>query len=221
MTEPLDSPESEATGIGARPAHSEPDDAALGERPEQPEDDTIDARLARRLADLRAQRGWSLADLASRTGMSRSTLSRLERAEISPTAALLGRLAAAYERTASRLLSEVESQPRHLVRAAEQPVWRDQSAGFVRRSVSPPHASLRGEVIEALLRPGADISYDLPPVPGVEQHIWMLAGSLEFTADDETYVLLAGDCLRMRLWGRSRLRCLSPEPARYALFVLP
>jgi len=181
----------------------------------------VDARLAARLGQLRAERGWSLADLAARTGASRSTLSRLERGEISPTAALLGRLSAAYERTASRLLAEVESRPRQLVRAADQAVWRDEAAGFVRRSISPPHASLRGEIIEALLRPGADISYDHPPVVGMEQHLWMLAGSLEFTADDESFVLLAGDCLRLRLWGRSRLRCLSPEPVRYAIFMIP
>jgi transcriptional regulator with XRE-family HTH domain len=179
-----------------------------------------DARLAARLAHLRAERGWSLADLAGRTGMSRSTLSRLERGEISPTATQLRRLAAAYERTASRLLAEVESVPRQLVRAADQAMWRDEAAGFVRRSVSPPHASLRGEVTEALLRPGADISRHEPPVAGMEQHLWLLAGSLEFTAEDESYVLLAGDCLRLRLWGRSRLRCLSPEPVRYALFVV-
>ncbi len=49
----------------------------------------------------------------------------------------------------------------------------------------------------------------------------MLGGSLEFTAGEESYVLLAGDCLRLRLWGRTRLRCLSPEPVRYALFVIP
>ncbi len=181
----------------------------------------VDTRLATRLARLRADRGWSLADLAARTAISRSTLSRLERGDISPTATVLGRLAAAYERTASRLLAEVESQPRQPVRAADQAVWRDEAAGFVRRSVSPPHGSLRGEVVEALLRPGADISYEHPPVAGMEQHLWMLAGSLEFTAEDESYVLLAGDCLRLRLWGRSRLRCLSPEPVRYALFVIP
>ena len=181
----------------------------------------VDTRLAIRLARLRADRGWSLADLAARTGISRSTLSRLERGDISPTATVLGRLAAAYERTASRLLAEVESQPRQPVRAADQAVWRDEAAGFLRRSVSPPHGSLRGEVVEALLRPGADISYEHPPVAGMEQHLWMLAGSLEFTAEDESYVLLAGDCLRLRLWGRSRLRCLSPEPVRYALFVIP
>ncbi|MBG0815459.1 helix-turn-helix transcriptional regulator [Planomonospora sp. ID82291] len=182
----------------------------------------MEARLAARLAGLRTERGWSLEELAGRTGVSRSTLSRLERGEISPTAALLGRLCTAYERTMSRLLAEVESEPPQLVRAAEQPVWRDEASGFTRRSVSPPHAGLRGEVVEGVLRPGADISYDGSPVPGLEQHIWVLEGELEVTADGHAHEIRAGDCLRFRLWGRSRFRCTGSGPVRYALMlVLP
>ncbi|GAA5066124.1 XRE family transcriptional regulator [Thermocatellispora tengchongensis] len=180
----------------------------------------MEVRLAERLAELRAERGWSLEELAERTGVSRSTLSRLERGEISPTAALLNRLCAAYGRTMSRLLAEVESGPPQVVRAAEQAVWRDEESGFVRRSVSPPHAGLRGEVVEGVLRPGADISYDRPPVPGLEQHIWVLEGGLEVTADGRAHALREGDCLRFRLWGTSRFRCLGSEPVRYALLVV-
>jgi transcriptional regulator with XRE-family HTH domain len=180
----------------------------------------VEERLAARLAELRVERGWSLDELAGRTGVSRSTLSRLERGEISPTAALLGRLCAAYERPMSRLLAEVESAPRQLLPAADQAVWRDKASGFTRRSVSPPHAGLRGEVIEGTLRPGADISYDQPPVPGLEQHIWLLDGELEITVNEQAYRLRGGDCLRFRLWGSSRFRCLSPAPARYALLVV-
>lgn len=102
---------------------------------------SVDARLA----ELRDERGWSLDDLATRTGISRSTLSRLERAEISPTAAPLGRLCTAYGRTMPRLLAEVESggEPAQLVRAADQRVWADTPSGFERRSVSPPHPAPR------------------------------------------------------------------------------
>jgi hypothetical protein len=39
--------------------------------------------------------------------------------------------------------------------------------------------------------------------------------------DPNAMVLVRGDCLRLRLWGSARLRCLSPEPARYALFTIP
>jgi transcriptional regulator with XRE-family HTH domain len=180
----------------------------------------VDARLAARLAELRLERGWSLEELARRTGVSRSTLSRLERAEISPTAALLGRLCAAHERTMSRLLAEVEDDPPELVLAGEQSVWRDETSGFTRRSVSPPHPGLRGEVLEGLLLPGSDISYDGPAVPGLEQHIWVLDGALQVGANGHTHELREGDCLRFRLWGRSRFRCLGAEPVRYVLLVV-
>jgi transcriptional regulator with XRE-family HTH domain len=185
-------------------------------------EDVIEARLASRLAELRVAQGWSLDELARRTGISRSTLSRLERAEMSPTAALLGKLCAVYQRTMSRLLAEVESEAPRIVSAQEQAVWRDEASGFTRRSVSPPHPGLRGEVVEAILRPGADISYDDPPVPGLEQHVWVLHGAVEITDGDHVYRVRQGDCVRFRLWGASRFRCVGDEPVRYALLlVLP
>lgn len=187
---------------------------------ENRESSQTELRLAARLADLRAERGWSLEELARRTGVSRSTLSRLERAEISPTAALLGRLCAAYERTMSRLLAEVESEPAQLVCAERQPVWLDETSGFTRRSVSPPHPGLRGELVEGVLRPGADISYDEPPVPGLEQHIWVLEGTLEITVGAAAHELGTGDCLRFRLWGRSRFRCQGSAPVHYVLMIV-
>ncbi|MDQ1024343.1 transcriptional regulator with XRE-family HTH domain [Streptomyces umbrinus] len=182
--------------------------------------DPVDARLGVRLAELRAERGWSLGELAERSGVSRSTLSRAERAEISPTASLLNRLCGVYGRTMSQLLSEVEEEPALLVRAADQAVWEDRASGFVRRSVSPPHAGLRGELVEGRLAAGADIAYDRPPVPGLEQHIWLLAGRLEVTAQDTGHRLDAGDCLRLRVWGPTRFRSTGPEDARYVLAVV-
>ncbi|MFJ9542705.1 helix-turn-helix domain-containing protein [Streptomyces sp. NPDC101225] len=182
--------------------------------------DPVDARLGGRLAELRAERGWSLGELAERSGVSRSTLSRAERAEISPTASLLNRLCGVYGRTMSQLLSEVEAEPAQLVRAAGQQVWQDTASGFVRRSVSPPHAGLRGELVEGRLSAGADIAYDRPPVPGLEQHIWVLEGALAVTARDVEHHLATGDCLRLRVWGPTRFRCAGDEDVRYVLAVV-
>ncbi|WP_234389030.1 helix-turn-helix domain-containing protein [Streptomyces sp. AS58] len=182
--------------------------------------DDMDVRLGARLAGLRAERGWSLGELAERSGVSRSTLSRAERAEISPTASVLNRLCAVYGRTMSQLLSEVEAEPAALLRAADQPVWEDRASGFVRRSVSPPHDGLRGELVEARLAAGADIAYDRPPVPGLEQHVWVLDGALAVTVGDIEHHVDTGDCLRLRVWGPTRFRCAGRHDVRYVLAVV-
>jgi transcriptional regulator with XRE-family HTH domain len=69
---------------------------------------SIDQLIAQRLKLLRAERGWSLDELAKRSNVSRATLSRLENAEVSPTASVLGKICAAYGLTMSRLMYMVE-----------------------------------------------------------------------------------------------------------------
>jgi len=181
--------------------------------------DTIDTRLAARLTQLRREAGWTLDELASRSGIPKATLSRLERGESSPTASLLGRLCAAHGRPMSRLLAEVEAEPALLVPVADQPVWTDPATGFVRRSLSPPAAGLETELIHGTLPPGTIIAYDAPPVAGLEQHIWLLEGRLEYRLGDTPYLLEPGDCLRFRLFGASRFASLGPDPARYIIAI--
>ena len=109
---------------------------------------SIDLRIARRLAALRAERGWSLDALAKRTEISRASLSRVERGELSPTATMLATLCAQYGWSMSRLMAEAEQGPPSVVRATEQITWKDPATGYVRRIVSPPHPQLRAEMVE-------------------------------------------------------------------------
>lgn len=181
--------------------------------------DYTEQRLAQRLADLRIEQGWSLETLAEMTGISRASLSRIERGESSPTAALLNRLCSAYGLTMSRLLSDVEQNgPQHL-RPPQQNVWRDASSGYLRRSVSPPAQAFHAELVEAQLEQGALIEYDLPPLTGLEQHIWMLDGVLIFRMNDQQWRLEKGDCLRFHLFGRTSFSAPEAGGARYALVV--
>src|SRR3990167_8978216 len=95
--------------------------------------DDSGARLANRLRLERDRRGWSLADLAERAGVSKATISKIERQEVSPTAVILVRLAGAFDLTLAGLLLRAEGGGERLTRAADQPVWRDPATGYRRR----------------------------------------------------------------------------------------
>lgn len=180
----------------------------------------LDRRIAHRLRALRQDRGWSLDELAGLAGVSRATLSRLENAEVSPTASVLGKLCAAHGMTMSRLMMMVEDDFAPLVPEHAQAVWVDDSAGFRRRSVSPPAQQLAGEVLACELAPGARISYDQSPRPGLEHHLLMLDGQLQITVDGQTYALAPGDCLRYQLFGASLFVTPPQHGARYLLFIV-
>jgi transcriptional regulator with XRE-family HTH domain len=180
----------------------------------------IERRIAARLAALRTARGWSLDALADRTGISRATLSRLERAELSPTAAMLGRLCSAFGWTLSRLMAEAETRAPQFVPAADQAIWTDPETGYRRRAVSPPAAGLRGEMVEVRLPPRAVVAYDASPVPGLEHHLWMLDGAVSVEVGGTAWGLRAGDTLRYVLNGPSRFTCTSRREARYVIALV-
>src|SRR5258707_12703709 len=96
--------------------------------------DNTASRIAGLLQLERKSRGWSLANLAERWGVSKATISKIERQEVSPTAVILVRLAGAFDLTLAGLLLRAEGQGR-LTRATEQPVWRDPDTGYLRKQV--------------------------------------------------------------------------------------
>lgn len=179
----------------------------------------LDDRIANRLKTLRAERGWSLDDLAARCGISRATLSRLENGEVSPTASVLGKLCACYGLAMSRLMAEVETDFEPLVRHDEQTVWEDPETGFVRRSVSPPAQTLGAEVLHCHLPADTRIEYRDPPRPGLEHHLVMLSGALTMTVGGTAYTLTKGDCLRYQLHGPGTFET-GKRTATYMLVVL-
>lgn len=183
-------------------------------------DPDLDRRIAARLKALRQDRGWSLDDLAGRAGVSRATLSRLENAEVSPTASVLGKLCAAHGMTMSRLMLLVEDDFVAWVPERAQAVWVDDSVGFRRRSVSPPAQRLAGEVLACELAANAHIAYDQSPRPGLEHHLLMLEGELSITVDGQAHDLLPGDCLRYQLFGASAFSTPPHSGARYLLFIV-
>lgn len=175
-----------------------------------------DQVLANHLRTLRVERGLTLQELATASGISRATLSRIENGEVSPTAETLGRLAAALSLPVSQLLAPMEPGFPALVRHAEQSVWRDPHNGFCRRSVSPPSGQLKLELIRCAIEPHQRITYAQPAIPNHEHHLVVLSGDLTLTVDGVRFELRAGDCLRYRLRGSTCFETGS-ESAEYII----
>jgi len=182
-------------------------------------DNPFAARLSLRIQDLRSARNMTLEALAERSGLSRATLSRIERGETSPTAAQLGRLCAVFELTMSQLLMPLEARAPELVPADRQSVWVDPETGFRRRVVSPPSPDLALELMRGELPAGQTIDYPVPPVTALEHHLWMLSGTLEFTHAGIRHHLAAGDCLRLQISGPNHFRAPGPYSAVYLIAI--
>jgi transcriptional regulator with XRE-family HTH domain len=162
-------------------------------------ENATDRRLAERLRRERLRLDLSLEALAERSGVSRAMISKVERAEASPTAALLGRLCAGLGLTLAALFADDERAPEPLSRRTGQPAWRDPDSGYVRRDVSPSGFG-PFEIVEVNFPPGARVVFDKAwHGRSVDQQVWVLDGVLEMTLGDTRHRLETGDCLHMRL----------------------
>lgn len=156
--------------------------------------DDSSAKLARRILLEREARGWSLAELAERSGVSKAAISKIERAEVSPTAVILVRLATAFELTLAGLLLRAEGDAGRLARSEDQAVWRDPDTGYVRRQIysRPDHPQ---ELVQVELPPGRQVEFPASAYARIRQAVWVTVGELVVHEGGERHVLRAGDCL--------------------------
>jgi len=181
----------------------------------------IDVLIATRLLALRQAQGLSLAELAERSGVSKAMISKVERAQSSPTAVLLGKLAAGLGVPLAQLLTEEKSQPKRLRKHAEQEVWRDPQAGYLRRQVAERHAGSGVEMVEIELPRSAQVDYPRWSGKPYRQCLWMLEGELRVDYGDERFELAPGDCLDFGVDRPLVFKALGHVACRYLLVASP
>ena len=173
---------------------------------------SLDARIAARITAERSQRGWSVGELAQRSGVSRAMISKIERGDARPTASLLGRLSAAFHLPLSLLIARTEGDASRVARAAAQPEWRDPETRYLRRAISPSSDGLL-QLTHVTLPPGARVAFPAAAYTFIHQQIWVLDGQLTFHEGDEVHTLAGGDCLALgraadcMFENRTRRRC--------------
>lgn len=158
--------------------------------------DEISRQIANRIRLERNARAWSLAELAERAGVSKATISKIEREEVSPTAVILVRLAAAFDLTLAGLLlrAEGDGEQSRMSRAADQPVWRDPATGYSRRQVLS-RADHPLEVVQVELPAGQQVALPASSYAHIRQAVWVQSGELVIIEGGVRNVLSAGDCL--------------------------
>ena len=182
----------------------------------------LNERIAERVRDLRAAHGLSLDALATKSGVSRSMISLIERGESSPTAVVLEKLAAGLSvMLASLFDAPAAPQPSGPVaRREDQPQWRDPASGYVRRNVSPPGVPHPMQIVEVQFPAGARVAFETGARDTrVHQQVWVLEGAIDVTVGAERHRLRKGDCLAMQLDRPTMFHNPTRKPTRYAVVI--
>jgi transcriptional regulator with XRE-family HTH domain len=180
----------------------------------------INGRIARRVRALRADLGLSLEALATKSGVSRSMISLVERGESSPTAVVLEKIAAGLGVSLATLFDDASAPANPISRGAERTPWRDPQSGYVRRNISPPSFPSPIRLVEVVLPAGARVAYETGARDtSIHQQIWVQEGSVEVTLGRVTYRLGEDDCLAMQLNEPTAFRNRTRKPARYLVVI--
>jgi transcriptional regulator with XRE-family HTH domain len=180
------------------------------------------ARIAARVRTLRRGRQLSLDRLAATSGVSRSMISLIERAESSPTAVVLERLATALGVTMASMFEAGDTAARSspVSRRDEQVVWKDPASGYVRRNVSPASARQNVQIVEVHFPARRRVAFESGArTERVSQQVWMLAGEMIITTGPTRHRLRAGDSLAMELSEPTMFYNPTGRPARYAVVL--
>ena len=185
---------------------------------------TLHQRIAGRARELRAASSLSIESLASRSGVSRSMISLIERGECSPTAVVLEKLAVGLGVSLPALFDapEATTPASPISRHAEQSTWRDPASGYVRRNLSPLSAATRLQIVEVLFPAGKRVAFESGPRQSpLHQQIWMIEGAIDITIGKTRHRLKQGDCLAMELDGPTIFHNPTRKRARYLVAVTP
>jgi len=174
------------------------------------------AGLGARLRLERLRRHLSLHALATRTGVSRSMLSEVERGSKVPTVLVLDRIATGLDTSIARLLGDERASRVVVLRRGEHDAAHAPS-GWERRILSPVLPGVEFELMRTTIPGGVDAGEFAPHAPGSREYLAMERGTLRLTLDGVEHVLRAGDSIYYAGDCRHAFASAGPEPCVYYL----
>lgn len=156
--------------------------------------EAINENLGRRVKKLRTDRGWSLEELATVSGVSRSMLSEVEREKANPTLTVTFRIARAFGLTLQELIESAETSASKIqvIRASDRAqVYRSDKQCEI-RTLSPLNLEKDVEFYELTLRPGGALRSQ-PHFEGTREFLTVEEGSVRIESGTDTDELGKGD----------------------------
>jgi transcriptional regulator with XRE-family HTH domain len=150
--------------------------------------------VGRRVKKLRQDRGWSLEELATTSGVSRSMLSEIERERANPTLTVTFRIARAFGMTLQDLIGEAEAPISNIqvIRAGDRDqVFRSDKQCEI-RTLSPLNLEKDVEFYQLTLRAGGALRSQ-PHFEGTREFLTVEQGSVRVESDASTEELSKGD----------------------------
>jgi transcriptional regulator with XRE-family HTH domain len=163
-----------------------------------PEIERTVSEIGAKVAKARAERGWSLAQLAERAGLSPAAVHKVEKSGMTPTIASLMKIASALGKSVGYFVDEADPvRPVTVIRRDERAPLFTSKQGLVLENISGRYGPFWVAGAEAHVEPGADSGPEPMSHPG-EELVLVTRGRMSFTIDDVRYDLAEGDSIHFR-----------------------
>ncbi len=161
-----------------------------------PDIEPLNRYVCARIKALRRKNGWTLEQLASSSGVSRSMLSQVERGAANPTLAVTFRIARAFEVSLADLVEGAMSRPKlEVIRASDKTaIFRDDEKCKI-RTLSPLNLEKDVEFYEVQLRPGQRLD-SAAHFSGTREFLTVLQGTICVVSGEERATLKKGDSVQ-------------------------
>ena len=167
--------------------------------------------IAAALRRERERHAISLAELARRAGLAKSTLSQLEAGAGNPSVETLWALAVALDVPFSRLV-DPPAAPVHVVRAGDRPVLHSEHAPFTSTLLAACPPGARRDLHVMTAEPGP-VREAQPHQAGVVEHMVIVSGRWRAGPVDGEVELAVGDYLRFAADQPHRYQALAADSA--------
>ena len=176
------------------------------------------SEIGAKVARARAERGWSLAQLSQRSGLSTAAVHKIEKSGMTPTIASLMKVASALGKSVSYFVDEPTNAHVNVIRGERAKVYTSKQ-GLELRNLSGRYGGFAMAGAEAVVEALAD-SGPVPMNHPGEELVIVLEGRMEFEVDGECHEVEVGDSIHFRAVRPHSWRNPSDEPARAVWLVV-